>query len=118
MILRAMFRSPQPVDGERRTQAEIDLDRVVLYQGPRLIANVPATELMVLTSEDLPSGVIDAIRVTLPNAYQPWTEAEETALRDMWARGVPIADMVTALGRRYKAVQSRARRLGLPPRRG
>lgn len=115
-LMRVMFGSPQWVGGQEVGQAEVRLDHVAGYCGGDLVVNVRAEELMVLTAKDLPATYLDALRTVLPNAHQPWTAADEAALRAMWEQGVPVSDMVSRLGRRYGAIKERARRLGLASR--
>jgi hypothetical protein len=114
--MRMMFSSPQWVDGKPVQQAETSLDHVMAYRAGELIVNVKAADLMILTAEDLPATYLDALRAVLPQAHQPWTAADEAALREMWDQGVPVSDMVSRLGRRYGAIKERARRLGLSSR--
>jgi len=114
--MRMMFRSPQWVNGQEVTQAEAGLDHVTAYCGGELVVNVRAEDLMVLTAEDLPASYLEAVRTVLPQAHQPWTAADEAALREMWERGVPVSAMVPLLGRRYGAIKTRAKQLGLRSR--
>ncbi|MCD0450619.1 hypothetical protein LO762_15680 [Actinocorallia sp. API 0066] len=115
---KAMFGSAQWVGGEQRTQAEIELDHVIGLRGDERVINVPASELMILTSGDLPRNLVQAIRQTRGQAYRAWTEQEEAALREMWERGEEIKVMTEALGRQWGALRMRARRMGLPARPG
>lgn len=47
----------------------------------------------------------------------PWIPDEDSELRALWARGLPVNDIAARLARRNRnAVTSRALRLGLPRR--
>lgn len=116
--MQVMFGTAQWVNGQQVTQADVELDQIVGYGGGRIIVNVRASDLLILTAGDLPARYVDAVRAVLPNAHKAWSEQEDQALRELWERGVPVGEMVGPLGRRYKAIQSRARLLGLRSRRG
>lgn len=56
---------------------------------------------------------VETVRRTHRNAYRPWSQEEEAALRDRFAAGEQIADIAEALGRKPGAIRSRLARLGL-----
>ena len=58
---------------------------------------------------------MEALRSRHPNAYQPWTTAEEERLAALHAAGSTVGAMSAELGRNQGAIRSRLDRMGLPP---
>lgn len=112
-VLRMLFASPQLVNGEYVIQAEIDVSQVIGVDGDRAAFNVPASELLVLTADDLPGTYVEVVRTQRPNAYRAWTAEDDALLRELWREGKRFGEMTGPLGRRYGAIKSRARKLGL-----
>ena len=56
---------------------------------------------------------IEKIRKTYPNAYQPWNETLDNKLKEDFAKGLGIADLVKIYGRNRGAIRSRLIKLGL-----
>ena len=59
-----------------------------------------------------PSG-FDTIRARHPHAYLPWDQAQDNRLRDLFAKGAPVADLAKSFNRTRGAIRSRLAKLGL-----
>lgn len=56
---------------------------------------------------------LDVIREKHPQAYRPWTEAEEAELKKMFGRGKQTKEICEKLGRQPGGIRSRLKKLGL-----
>lgn len=65
------------------------------------------------TRETPPSSGFDAIRARHPNAYFPWDKAQDEQLKDLFAKGAPVADLAKSFNRTRGAIRSRLAKLGL-----
>jgi hypothetical protein len=120
--LRVMFSRPQQVGGLWVTQVELDVDAVVCLSadGERLL-HVAAGDLVTLSAEDLPGTYIEAVRTQRPNAYMPWTAADDAQLAELVRQGASVPELTRVFQRRYGAIRSRIRKLrrqGLIPEEG
>jgi hypothetical protein len=59
------------------------------------------------------TGSVGRSRRNNPRAYQPWTPAEDSKVRELFERGVPLVSIGQALQRTPKGIQRRLKRLGL-----
>jgi len=64
-----------------------------------------------------PAYRVEDLRRTHPNIHRRWTPEDEQRLRDRFAQGATIGDLVAELGRNEGGVTARLIRLGLlsPP---
>jgi hypothetical protein len=124
---------PDPYEGAEvmRKHVNVTTDRITIDGGELVFWRgglaVYRCAIADVTSIDLPEGsngpvrgtheYVAAVREEHKNAYQPWTDAEEVRLRELFDRGVPIAAIAEELGRRPGGIRSRLMKLGLyePP---
>ncbi len=59
------------------------------------------------------AGRLEEIRREYPNAYEPWSAADDAELRRLQAEGSSVGDLVSRFGRQPSAIRSRLRKLGL-----
>ena len=52
------------------------------------------------------------IRLTIPNAYKPWTVEQDHKLRDLFERGCPTDEIGKVLGRGTRGIECRLTTLG------
>lgn len=57
----------------------------------------------------------EGIRKRSPNAYQPWSEAEDLELRQEMAKQLPVAEVARRHQRPPNAIRSRMRQLSVDP---
>ncbi|BFU95293.1 MAG: helicase [Nitrospira sp.] len=60
-----------------------------------------------------PSSGFDAIRARHPQAYLPWDQTQDEQLRELFAKGAPVADLAKSFNRTKGAIRSRLVKLGL-----
>jgi hypothetical protein len=60
-----------------------------------------------------PQEVIERARQTHPNAYRPWTPADESRLAQLYRGGAAIADLCAEFGRQPGGIRMRLKKLGL-----
>lgn len=113
-VMRVMFSTPQWVDGRWTTQAEIDVVHVqAVSASGEAVVNAAAEHVVMLSVGDLPKTYVQAVRAQRPNAYRAWSEEDDRLLIEMHAAKAPMKERIELLGRRYGAVRSRMRKLGL-----
>lgn len=54
---------------------------------------------------------VQQLRQTYPNAFQPWTEGQESELADAYGNGATVPELVTRFGRQRGAILARLRKL-------
>jgi hypothetical protein len=59
------------------------------------------------------SSGFDAIRAHHPNAYLPWDRTQDELLRELFAKGAPVANLAKSFNRTKGAIRSRLAKLGL-----
>jgi hypothetical protein len=81
-----------------------------------LVGELPLASVARVLLRGAESAVVRS-REQHANAYQPWTQEHDDALRAAHAAGTPLKELAGTFGRRPSAVQSRLARLGLlaPP---
>ncbi len=69
------------------------------------------------TGAKLPEGEwqkrLDTMREKHPNAYRPWTDEQDEALKQSFEDGAKIAELVHQFGRKRGAITARLEKLGL-----
>jgi ATP-dependent DNA helicase PIF1 len=63
------------------------------------------------TKKDKAGFSFDAIRKDHPHAYRPWSEEEETKLKELFEKNTPTKKIAEALGRKSGAIRSRLKKL-------
>lgn len=65
------------------------------------------------TTADASSFSVEKIRAQHPNAYRPWSPADDERLTNLFAEHLPYAEIAKTLGRKQGAIRSRLQKLGL-----
>ena len=60
-----------------------------------------------------PTYSVEACRQEHPNAYDPWTEADDERLKTMWNEGASVEELAEHFGRKRGAIVSRMKKLGI-----
>ena len=60
-----------------------------------------------------PTYSVEACRLEAPNAYDPWTEADDARLKEMWEQGTSVEELAECFGRKRGAIISRIKKLNL-----
>jgi hypothetical protein len=56
---------------------------------------------------------VEACRREYPNAYDPWSEADDAMLTELWGEGLSLDEIAERFGRKRGAIISRIKKLGL-----
>ena len=60
-----------------------------------------------------PLRVMEAGRREYPNAYDPWSEADDERLTQLWGEGLALDEIAERFGRKRGAIISRIKKLNL-----
>lgn len=61
----------------------------------------------------VPTYSVEACRREYPNAYDPWCEADDAMLTELWGEGLSLDEIAERFGRKRGAIISRIKKLGL-----
>ena len=61
----------------------------------------------------VPTYSVEACRREYPNAYDPWSEADDAMLTELWGEGLSLDEIAERFGRKRGAIISRIKKLGL-----
>ena len=61
----------------------------------------------------VPTYSVEACRREYPNAYDPWGEADDVMLTQLWGEGLSLDEIAERFGRKRGAIISRIKKLGL-----
>ena len=61
----------------------------------------------------VPTYSVEACRREYPNAYDPWSEADDAMLTQLWSEGLSLDESAERFGRKRGAIISRIKKLGL-----
>lgn len=61
----------------------------------------------------VPTYSVEACRREYPNAYDPWSEADDAMLTQLWSKGLSLDEIAERFGRKRGAIISRIKKLGL-----
>jgi hypothetical protein len=107
VMFRFVFDSPQWVNGQKVTEAVVDIDHLQAMKDgdPRhIVAVLPADS----------QGYSLPVAEDLRNAGEKWTPEDDALLTRMWAEWTPLEEQTRRLGRNAGALKARARTLKLP----
>ena len=61
----------------------------------------------------VPTYSVEACRREYPNAYDPWSEADDAMLTEWWSEGLSLDEIADRFGRKRGAIISRMKKLDL-----
>jgi hypothetical protein len=61
----------------------------------------------------VPTYSVEACRREYPNAYDPWSEADDAKLTEWWREGLSLDEIAERFGRKRGAIISRIKKLNL-----
>ena len=61
----------------------------------------------------VPTYSVEACRRVYPNAYDPWSEADDARLTELWREGLSLDEIAERFGRKRGAIISRIKKLNL-----